>query len=53
LLPVAVALGINLLNPEYGRQLFEPGIMRLVLIVGIVLQVLGFLIMRKIVDIEV
>jgi Flp pilus assembly protein TadB len=34
-------------------RLFEPGLMRIVLLIIIAMQILGFLIMRRIVDIEV
>jgi tight adherence protein B len=53
LLPVAMAIGLYILNPEYEKRLFEPGVMRIVLIAGILMQLLGFLTVRKIVDIEV
>ncbi len=53
LLPVFLGIVLYLLNPEYMSQLFQPGIMRIVLIAAIVMQVMGFLLIRKIVDIEV
>lgn len=52
-LPVALAVVIYLLNPDYMSQLFEPGLVRILPITAVVLQVLGFFAMRKIVDIEV
>jgi tight adherence protein B len=53
LMPVALAIALYIIAPEYMSRLFEPGLMRIVLITAIVMQVLGFLIMRRIVDIEV
>jgi tight adherence protein B len=53
LLPIAMVFLIYVINPTYMRQLFQPGVMRLVLLAGIVFQVLGFLVIRKIMDIEV
>lgn len=52
-LPVVTGVIIFLLNPEYMRGLFEPGWVRLLPAAAVVLQVVGFLIMRRIVDIEV
>jgi tight adherence protein B len=51
--PFVVAVGIYFANPQYMRQLFLPGWPRLMPIGAVILQVLGFLIIRKIVDIEV
>jgi tight adherence protein B len=51
--PFVVAVGIYLVNPLYMSQLFVPGWPRLMPISAVVLQVIGFLIIRKIVDIEV
>jgi tight adherence protein B len=52
-LPIAVGILLSLVSPGYLDPLFAPGPMRLVLIAAIVMQVIGFLIIRKIVDIEV
>jgi tight adherence protein B len=52
-MPIFVAFVLYIINPEYILKLFQPGIMRIVLFAGIVMQILGFLVMRKIVDIEV
>jgi len=52
-LPIALAVLLNLINPGYMRELFEPGWIRLVPGVGILMQVVGFLVIRRIVDIEV
>ncbi len=53
LLPLVVGLIIFLINPDYVRELFAPGWVRILPITAIVMQVLGFLVIRKIVDIEV
>lgn len=50
--PFAIALGIYLLNPDYMRRLFEPGMLWLP-ITALVMMVLGYIIIRRIVDIEV
>jgi len=52
-LPIALAIMLNIVNPGYMKELFEPGWIRLVPAIGIVMQVAGFLIIRRIVDIEV
>jgi len=52
-LPIALAVIIYLLNPEYMSQLFEPGLVRILPIIAVVLQIIGFFAMKKIVDIEV
>jgi tight adherence protein B len=53
LLPVGLAVALYMIRPEYISRLFQPGPMRLVLLAAVVMQISGFLIMRKIVDIEV
>ena len=52
-LPLVTGVVIFLLNPQYMQGLFEPGWVRLLPVTAILLQVVGFLIMRRIVDIEV
>jgi tight adherence protein B len=52
-LPIAVGFMLSMIRPGYLDPLFAPGMMRLVLILAVVMQVVGFLIIRKIVDIEV
>ncbi len=52
-LPVALGVIIYLLNPEYMSQLFQPGLVRILPVMAVVFQILGFMAMRKIVDIEV
>jgi tight adherence protein B len=52
-LPIAVGTAIYSLNPPYIRLLFEEPVGRLMLITAIVFQIIGFLWIRKIVDIEI
>ncbi len=53
LLPVVVAFILFTLNPTYMGRLFEPGWIRFVPAVAVVMQILGFVILSRIVDIEV
>ncbi|TFG67618.1 MAG: hypothetical protein E4H27_08785, partial [Anaerolineales bacterium] len=53
LLPFGLALVMFLINPDYISQLFEPGWVRLIPIIAVVMQVIGFLFIRRIVDIKV
>lgn len=52
-LPIFMAFLLNMVNPMYMNPLFEPGMMRIVAIAAVVLQVMGFIVISKIVDIEV
>lgn len=52
-LPLFTGLAIWFLNPEYVEELFQPGWVRILPITAAVMQVLGFLVIRRIVDIEV
>jgi tight adherence protein B len=52
-LPVALAVWLFFTRPEYMAKLFAPGSIRLLPLGAGVLQVVGYLIMRKIMDIEV
>jgi tight adherence protein B len=51
-LPIAVGVAIYLLNPEYMMVLFTKTLGRFMLIAAATLQILGYLWIRKIVDIE-
>lgn len=53
LLPAIVGLVVFFINPDYISDLFEPGWIRMLPIGAVVMQLLGFLAIRKIVDIEV
>ena len=50
--PILVAVGIFFLNPDYMRRLFQPGLLWLP-VVAVLMQLAGFLVIRRIVDIEV
>ncbi|MGC9523160.1 MAG: type II secretion system F family protein [Anaerolineae bacterium] len=52
-LPVATGLLVFFVNPEYIMDLFQPGWVRVLPIAAVGLQILGFLFIRRIVDIEV
>ena len=51
--PIAIAVVISLLNPEYMGRLFEPGIGRVLLGYAIVSVAVGFYVLQRIADIEV
>ncbi len=53
MLPAITGLAIFFINPEYISDLFKPGWVRILPISAVVMQILGFLVIRKIVDIEV
>ena len=53
LLPVGLCVVLLMINPEYMRRLFDPGITRIMLVAAIVMEIAGFLVMRKILAIEV
>jgi tight adherence protein B len=50
--PVVVGIGFFLINPTYIMRLFEPGLYWLP-IAAVVMMFVGWLIIRRIVDIEV
>jgi len=52
-LPIVVGVGIFMLNPQYIRRLFEPGWIRLLPAAALLMQGVGFVVIRRIVDIEV
>lgn len=52
LLPIAVGFAIYLINPEYTMTLFEHPMGRLMVVGAAVLQIIGFLWIRKIVNID-
>lgn len=52
-LPVGLAVILTMLNPEYMSDLWQPGPVRVIPIAAVVMQVVGFLVIRRIVDIEV
>lgn len=52
-IPPFLAIILSIVNPNYMRQLTEPGLTRLLLVAALVAQVIGFVIIRRILDIEV
>ena len=53
LLPVGVALMLSVINPEYISKLYTTSMGLFLLIGGVVSQVIGVIVIKKIVDIEV
>ncbi|MFO7741327.1 MAG: type II secretion system F family protein [Anaerolineae bacterium] len=53
LLPLITGVLIFIVNPEYMGRLFEPGWVRILPAGAVLMQIVGYLIMRRIVDIEV
>ena len=53
LLPIALGVMLFIINPDYMSQLFQPGWIRLVPATALVMMVLGALVIRRIVNIEV
>jgi len=52
-MPIAVAAAIFALNPEYASKLVTEPLGRLMVVVALVLQVIGYLWIRRIVNIEI
>lgn len=52
-LPIFVGCAIFLINPEYGRLLFQHPLGKLLLGIAITMQLMGFFWIRRIVDIEI
>jgi tight adherence protein B len=52
-LPIAVGLAIYSLNPPYMRVLFTDPLGKLMVLIALVFQILGYLWIRKIVNIEI
>jgi len=52
-LPIVVGTLIYLLNPEYGKLMFVHPLGRVLLGVAVVMQVIGFLWIRKIINIDI
>ena len=53
ILPIAVGAAIYSLNPPYIRLLFTDPVGKLMLMTAVIFQIIGFLWIRKIVDIEI
>jgi tight adherence protein B len=52
-LPIGLAAFLLVVNPEYEMRLFEPGPTLCIPIGAVIMMVIGYIIMRKIVEIEV
>lgn len=52
-LPVVVALILSVLNPEYTNKLFTTSVGMAITVAGVISQVIGIVVINKIVDIEV
>jgi tight adherence protein B len=53
LLPIGLGTVLYVMNPEYMKHLFDPGITRIMLVAAVVMEIAGFLVIRKMLDIEV
>lgn len=51
--PIAIAVVISIVNPEYMGRLFEPGIGRVLLGYAVISVSVGFYVLQRIADIEV
>ena len=49
----ALHIYLTVLNSRQVRRLFEPGWIRIVPVIALIMEFIGFLIIRRIVDIEV
>ncbi len=47
ILPLVVGIGFNAMNPNYLKPLFESNIGQMLLAAALVLEILGFIVMRK------
>ncbi len=52
-LPIFLAVVFSIINPGFLDPLFAPGRIRLLPVAAVVMEIIGFLVIRKIVDIEV
>jgi tight adherence protein B len=53
IMPIALAVILYVINPSYEKQLFTPGPTLCIPIGTVIMMVIGFFVMRRIVDIEV
>ncbi|MBM3190772.1 MAG: hypothetical protein FJZ90_18890 [Chloroflexi bacterium] len=53
LVPVGIALAISVINPQHFGRILAPGLMRILLVYGVASQVMGYLVIRKMLDLEV
>lgn len=52
-LPIALGVILYILNPRHMSRLFEPGITRLLLVMAVVMQMTGYMVVNKLLDVEV
>lgn len=52
LMPIGIGMLMSLMNPDYLKPLFETDIGQIILGIGLVSEVVGMLVIRKIVDIK-
>jgi tight adherence protein B len=53
LLPFALGVVMYIMNPEYVRHLFDPGLTLILPVAGIVLMILGYIVMGRLSQLEV
>lgn len=51
-LPIILLIAINVINPDYGGLLFSTQLGHIMLIIGAVMEVIGFIVIQKIVKIK-
>lgn len=52
-LPVGLGVFLHMISPEYMRPLFEEQLGRIAIAVAVVLEIIGFVVIHKIVDIKI
>lgn len=53
IMPIALGVLLYIINPEYEKQLFAPGATLCLPIGALIMMLIGFVIMRKIIEIEI
>ena len=53
LLPIGIVVMLIITSPGYFDPFFEPGLIRILPVVGVFMMIVGFFLIRRIVDIEV
>lgn len=52
LLPVFIGLAFMIMNPDYIMTFFESSLGKIMLVVGLFLEIIGFLVVKKVVDVK-
>jgi tight adherence protein B len=52
-LPIVLGFVLFLINPRHMGKLFEPGITRVLLVVAVVMQLTGYMVVNKLLQVEV